>query len=187
MIKRICIERRIPHYGNTKYSWRLPIFHCVVRDNGETFTTMVQSSIPSFCPLYQRELTTIVATGSLGDGGFQWDTTFINSPKLPRTIMNIPFSKLQAERLLTRTWIDDEVINAYLCLCGYLRPDIKFISTHWPTKIAEWGDKAKKKSISWVSRPLSTLRIHNYIRGLLKNRFQKIHLIYLWPCASSLP
>jgi hypothetical protein len=150
LIKRICTERRILRYGNTKYSWRLTIFYSNVWDNGEDFTT-VKYSIPSFCLLYQHELAAIFASGRNSEGGFQWDTTFINSLKLPRIIKTIPFGDNQARRLLTRGWVDDEIINAYLLLCGYIQPDIKFVTTFWPKKWALWGDLSGNNSIKWVS------------------------------------
>jgi hypothetical protein len=66
-------------------------------------------------------------------------------------IKNIPFGKIQARRLLTGNLIDDEIINAYLILCGYLRPDIKFLNSFWLDKLKIWGHQAAENSVRWVS------------------------------------
>jgi hypothetical protein len=151
MIKSICDERRILRHGKTKYSWRLAIFNTIEWDDGETQTAVIQSSIPSFCLLYQHELAAIIASGSRPEGGLQWDPAFIESFKLPIMIKNIPFSNIQARRLLTGNLIDDEIINAYLILCGYLRPDIKFLNSFWLDKLKIWGHQAAENSVRWVS------------------------------------
>lgn len=153
MIRHICHERRILRYGNTKYSWRSTIFHTLAWDGKETLNEVIQSSIPSFCLLYQHECAAIVASGIGTEGGFQWDTTFIDLFEFPIMVKNIPFDDIQARRLLAGTWIDDEVVNAYLFLCGSFRPDIKFLNSYWLAKLPFWGNHAVDNSILWVSWP----------------------------------
>jgi hypothetical protein len=153
MIGDICAEKRILQHGKTKYSWRLTIFHTIRCDDGKASTAVVQYSFPSFCLLYQHEIAAVVASGSGGEskGGFQWDKAFMDSSSLPKMILNVPFRRDQAVRMLTGEWFDDEIINAYLLLCGYFQPDIKFLATQWGDKLRQWGDEAEKRTIKWVS------------------------------------
>jgi hypothetical protein len=156
MIEEICAARQTLRLGKTKYSWRLTIFDTIGWDDGKTSTTVVQSSMPSFCLLYQRELAIIVASNSRSKGGFQWDKNFIDSSSLcNKMICNVPFGTLQAKRLLTGDWLDDEIINAYLLLCGFFQPNIKFLPSHWCSKMEDWGDEAEKRTIAWVSWHIS--------------------------------
>jgi hypothetical protein len=157
MMKVICSERRILRQGKTQYSWRLPIFDTIQWDDGET-TAVVQTSIPSFCLLYQRELLGSVTSGSSGSSGSggvfgEWDKKFYNSlGEEGRMYQGVPFEKTHAKRMLRGKWFDDDIINGYLVLCGFFRKDIKFLSTHWFTLLHNSSDNdILKKAITWVS------------------------------------
>jgi hypothetical protein len=160
MIKAICSERRILRQGKTQYSWRLPIFDIIQWGDGET-TAVVQTSIPSFCLMYQHEL--VIESGSSDSSGKAvkqdfgvWDKKFYDSfgEKGGRMFQGVPFKMIHAERVLKGQWFDDDIINGYLILCGYFRKDIKFLSTHWCTFLRNKDDILK--SITWVSRLFSS-------------------------------
>jgi hypothetical protein len=68
-------------------------------------------------------------------------------------VAKIPILNKHVRWLLHRMWIDNDVVDTYLALCGYLRPDMKFLSTHWFNKLEEWGSNASTLSVSWVSLP----------------------------------
>ena len=87
----------------------------------------------------------------------QWDENFLGSLKSKShvgLIGNIPFYEPQAKKLLEGSWFNDDIIDAYLTLCGYVRRDFKFLPTQWYPSVEKWGNEASSKSISWVSNPL---------------------------------
>jgi hypothetical protein len=83
----------------------------------------------------------------------RWEDILELSTSHVWTIAQVPFGKSGIQRLLHGQWLDDDVINAYLGLCGYLRSDIKFLSTQWFISLKKWESDASSKSVAWVSLP----------------------------------
>jgi hypothetical protein len=137
MIKTICSERQIPRNSNAGYSWSLPIFDAIEFENPE-ISTLLACNLSA--PLYKYEV-----------NEKKWESILELSASHVWRIHNVPFETSGVKRLLHGLWLDDNIIDAYLHLCGYLRPDIKFLSTNWFPSLLKWGLEASSKSISWVS------------------------------------
>jgi len=142
MIKAICTERQISRHGNTQYSWRLPIFDTFQWDDVETLPTSGRASsrTPAICLLYKHEGVDNPLEGILA-----------SSSSNTWAIKAIPFNAPQVTRLLDGLWLNDDIIDAYLVLCHFSWPDIKFLSSQWFSKLGFWGTEASNKTISWVS------------------------------------
>jgi hypothetical protein len=140
MIKAICVERQIVQNGKTQYSWRLPIFDTIQWSDSHALATASQTRTQDLC-LYSNEIV-----------NRQWEKSMLDlsSSHAFWTIAQIPFQEPEARRLLEGLWLNDNIIDAYLVLCGYLRPDIKFLSTQWFCCLEIWRNDASSKSISWV-------------------------------------
>jgi hypothetical protein len=136
MIKTICSERQIPLNSNTGFSWSLPIFDAI---KCEISTPFVDN--PAVL-LYKYEVTER-----------KWEEILKSSASLAWMIDGVPFQNSGIKRLLHGSWLNDDVIDAYLKLCGYLRPDIKFLPTVWFTFLKKWGLDASSKTVRWVSLP----------------------------------
>lgn len=136
MIKAICAERRISRHGDTRYSWRLPIFDAIQWDGVETLPPSDQA----ICLLYKNE--TI---------GRRWENVLASSSSHSWTVSQIPFQESEVKRLLNGLWLNDDIIDAYLVLCQFSWPDIKFLPTQWFPCLENWGKEASSRSTSWVS------------------------------------
>jgi hypothetical protein len=145
MIKTICSERQIPRNSNTGFSWSLSIFDaikCQTQDISRSFLDNPAAL------LYKHEVI-----------NRKWEGIPESSTSQVWMIDRVPFPNSGVKRLLDGSWLDDDVIDAYLKLCGYLRPDIKFLSTHWFPSLERWGQDASSKSVPWVSFPFH-LHLH---------------------------
>lgn len=145
MIKAICTERQLSRHGNTKYSWRLPIFDAIQWDNVEALPTLGQACIPAICLLYKHEVV-----------GRPWEGILASSRLHTREICRVPFNSAEVNRLLDGLWLNSDIIDAYLALCNFSWPDIKFVSSQWFAKLEIWGTEASNRTISWVSLSFHT-------------------------------
>jgi hypothetical protein len=136
MIQTICSERQISRNDNTGFSWSLPIFDAIKCENHSISTPLDHN--PAL--LYKYEVM-----------DKKWEGILESSSSLIWKIRGVPFKKAEVRQLLHGKWLSDEVINAYLLLCGYLRPDIKFLPTPWFTFLKGWGLNASNNSVNWVS------------------------------------
>jgi hypothetical protein len=158
MMKDICAAKGISRHGRTEYSWRLPIFSTISRDGDENSPTVVETLSPSFCLLYQHEISldsSILACQDSShqemDNNHQWNFFFMSLLSSHRRIIfNIPFHEDEANRLLGGQWLNDEIINAYLQLCGCLQSNIKILPTHWYTLLNSQRNNRQGKAVSWV-------------------------------------
>jgi hypothetical protein len=141
MIKTICSERLITRSRNTGYAWSLPIFDTI---KCESYDTSTPSGGDQAVLLYKHELMEQ-----------KWDGILELSASHVWMIGKIPFQNSGIKRLLHGMWLNDDVIDAYLGLCAFLRPDIKFLPTQWFPSLAKWGLEASRKSVPWVSLPFS--------------------------------
>ena len=152
MIKAICTERRIFRHGSTKYSWRLSIFDDIQWDEVETSG---RACPPPICLLYKHEAI-----------GRRWEDVLALSSLHTWAVGGIPFQKPEAKRLLEGLWLNDDVIDAYLVLCGFSWPHIKFLPTQWFSCFETWGKEASSRTTSWVR---SSFRAHASGRQLMRN------------------
>ena len=136
MVRTICSERQISWNSNTRYSWCLPIFDAIKFDNHNISTPICNN--PAVL-LYKTEVVEQ-----------KWVDILEFSTSHVRMIAKTPFQNSDVKRLLQGRWLNDDIINAYLGLCGYLRSDIKFLPTQWFTSLAKWGLDAKSKTVLWV-------------------------------------
>ena len=139
MINTICSEREISQNSITGYSWSLPIFSTITYENHDHSST---SSTDLAVPLYKHEI-----------AEQKWQGILDLSISHVWTIARVPFQNTGIKRLLHGRWLDDDIIDAYLGLCKYLCPNIKFISTQWFPLLQTWGLEASSKSVAWVSLP----------------------------------
>jgi len=137
MIKTICTERQISWNSNTGYAWSLPIFGAI-RCQNNSILTHFQNDPAAL--LYKSE-----AAERKWEGILELSTSHV------WMIAGVPFDNSGVKRLLHGSWLNDDVIDAYLNLCGYLRPDMKFLPTQWFPSLSKWGIDASIKSIPWVS------------------------------------
>jgi hypothetical protein len=137
MIKTICWERHMDWKRNTGYPWSLPFFGAI-----QCQVSTDLGNHPAVL-LYRYEVIEQ-----------KWQHILESSATHIRKIAGTPLQTSAIKRLLDGMWINDDVINAYLTLCGYLRPDIKFIHTHWFVKL---GQDAPTKTVSWVRSTVSSL------------------------------
>jgi hypothetical protein len=151
MIKAICTERQISRHGNTQYSWRLPIFDTFQWDGIETMPG--QPCSPAICYLYKHEAV-----------GCSWEGVLASSSLHTWAVGGIPFGAHEVKLLLDGSWLNNDIIDAYLVLCGFSRPDIKFLSTQWFPCLETWGEEASKRTTSWVS-----LSFHTSDSPLIRN------------------
>jgi Ulp1 family protease len=70
----------------------------------------------------------------------------------------------EVKRLLDGLWVNNNIIDAYLVLCSFSCPDIKFLSTQWFSGLEYWGKKASNRTTSWVS-----LSFHTSDSPLMRN------------------
>lgn len=144
MIKTICSERRISKNSETGYAWNLPIFEIIKQEKNEDpspwYNDPPMSMLLYKCEVIERK----------------WEGILELSKSLNWMIDRVPFQKSGVERLLHGRWLNDNVIDAYLELCGCLRPDIKFIQSHWFPSLERWGSEALSKSAHWVSLLMSS-------------------------------
>lgn len=145
MIKAICSERQISRYGNTQYSWRLPIFDTIQWDGVETLPALGQAFSPAICLLYKNEVV-----------GCRWEGVLVSSSSHSWVIGKTPYKEHEVKRLLDGLWLNDEIVNAYLELCRLARPDIKFLPTFWYSRLETWGKEASSQTISWVGLSFHT-------------------------------
>lgn len=141
MIKTICVERGVERNGKTQYSWRLPMFDPMQLNDGHALAMVRQTHTPNLC-LYQNEIVDCL-----------WEKRMLalSSSHAFWAISQIPFQESEGKRLLKGSWLNDNIIDAYLVLCGFVRPDIKFLSTQWFCAMERWGNGASSQSIPWVS------------------------------------
>ena len=123
------------------YSWRLPIFNHIQWENSETMATLDKNWALTSSLCYMQEMLEERWESIRGMSSSR--TWYIGS--------RIPFTHSEVDRLLNGLWLNDEIINAYLHMCSYLQPDIKFLSTFWLTSLEQWGPMAAEKSTLWVS------------------------------------
>lgn len=143
MIKTICSERQIVWKRNTGYPWSLPFFDAIQCQNDGNSTDL--GNHPAIL-LYGYEVIEE-----------KWKRILELSTTHVWTIAGTPFETTAIRRLLGGMWLNDDVINAYLTLCGYLRPDVKFLPTQWFPSLIKWGADASSKSVSWVCSTPSSL------------------------------
>jgi hypothetical protein len=136
MIKTICSERQIDWKRNIGYPWSLPFFDTIECQNDENLTHL--GNHPAIL-LYRYEVIEK-----------NWEHILELSHTRVLTIDGTPFETTGIQRLLDGMWLNDDLINAYLTLCGYLRPDLKFLPTQWFPSLINWGLDAASKSVSWV-------------------------------------
>jgi len=156
-MKEICAAKGISRHGRTEYSWRLPIFSTISWDGDGNLPTVVETLSPSFCLLYQREISLDSSIFTYQDSSHeelddnhQWEKKFMSLlSSRRRLIFNIPFDEDEANRLLGGQWLNDEIINAYLCLCGCLQSNIKILPTYWYTLLVS-GNNRQGQAVSWV-------------------------------------
>jgi hypothetical protein len=139
MIKEICSELHISWNTNTGYAWSLPIFDAVKCETHGISTHFRNDPAAS---LYKYEI-----------DERKWEGILELSTSHVWMIAGVPFQNSGVKRLLHGSWLNDDVIDAYIELCGYLRPDMKFLPTQWFPSLAKWGLDASIKSIPWVSQP----------------------------------
>jgi hypothetical protein len=139
MIETICSERQISRNSNTGYAWDLPILDHIKCENDGISTHL--GNVPAAL-LYKHEV-----------ADRKWKRIRELSTSRSWMISKICFDNPGVEKLLLGRWLNDDVIDAYLELCGYLRPDMKFISTHWFPFLSRLGPNESKKSVPWVSLP----------------------------------
>jgi hypothetical protein len=147
IIRTICNERQISKHGKIQYSWRLPIFHTVQWDNADnkalsTLSREHISDLSDLCLLFQHETTGVPQ---------KWEKVRVLSKSHTWTVAGIPFTESDVNILLDGDWLNDNIIDAYLELCAYLRPDIKFLPTHWFQILKTHGEEASTKLAPWVS------------------------------------
>jgi hypothetical protein len=149
MIKTICSERQIPLNSNAGYAWSLPIFDAIKCKNYEVSTPSEDNTAAL---LYKQEVIQQ-----------KWEGILELSASRVWMVHRVPFQNSSVKRLLHGSWLDDDIINAYLELCGFLRPDIKFLSTQWFVSLEKWGLDASTKSVPWVSLPcyLHHIQLHS--------------------------
>jgi hypothetical protein len=139
MIKRICSERQISRNSNSGYSWGLPILDPIKYENDDSSTHLGNSPAAL---LYKHEV-----------ADRKWKCVQELSTSRSWMVSRICFNNSGVQKLLLGKWLDDDVIDAYLELCGYLRPDMKFISTHWFPFLSRLKPNESIKSVPWVSLP----------------------------------
>jgi hypothetical protein len=164
MIQMICLERQISQDSNSGHAWSLPIFHTLKCENNNISTPL--GNHPAVL-LYKSEVMEQ-----------KWEAILELSTSHVWIIGKIPFKNSEVKRLLNGQWLNDEVINAYLELCAFLRPDIKFLPTHWFPGLATWGLDAKRKTVNWVG-----LLVHfiNVTQSFLAPRSQRVLLMWRLP------
>lgn len=145
MINTICSERQISRNSKTGYPWSLPHFDAIKTENHGILT---DSGNNSAALLYKYEVVEP-----------KWEGILKLSTSRVWTIANISLGIINFERLLLRKWIDNDIIDAYLVLCGYLRPDMRFLSTEWFNCFHKWGTKASMMTVNWVSLPFHLYQI----------------------------
>jgi hypothetical protein len=138
MINTICSEQLIAWSRNTGDAWSLHIFDTIKHESHDTSTPLNRDT----ALLYKYEVMEQ-----------KWDKILELSASHVWMIGRIPFQNSGIKRLLHGLWLNDDVIDAYLGLCAFLRPDIKFLPTQWFPSIGRWGPEASRKSVPWVSLP----------------------------------
>ncbi|KAF8801052.1 hypothetical protein BYT27DRAFT_7262374 [Phlegmacium glaucopus] len=78
--------------------------------------------LSDLCLLFQHETTGVPQ---------KWESVQALSRSHTWTVAGIPFTESDVNILLDGDWLNDNIIDAYLELCAYLCPDIKFLPTHW--------------------------------------------------------
>jgi hypothetical protein len=147
MIRTICSERQIDWKRNTGYPWSLPFFDAIQCQNDGNSTDLAHHRA---ILIYRYEVTEE-----------KWEHILKLSSTHVWTIAGTPFETAAIKKLLAGMWLNDDVINAYLALCGYLRPDVKFLPTQWFPSLTKWGLDASRKSVSWVRvLPLHLYQTH---------------------------
>ncbi|KAF8808584.1 cysteine proteinase [Phlegmacium glaucopus] len=132
MIRTICNEQQISKHGKIQYSWRLPIFHTVQWDNADN---------KALSTLSRHETTGVP---------HKWESVRALSRSHTWIVAGIPFTESDVNILLDGDWLNDNIIDAYLELCAYLRPDIKFLPTHWFQILKTHGEEASTKLAPWI-------------------------------------
>jgi hypothetical protein len=162
MIKTICSEWQIDCKRNTGYPWSLPFFDAIQCQTDGNATNL--ENHPALL-LYRSEVIEQ-----------KWERILELSITRVWKIAGTPFESTAVKRLLDGTWLNDDIINAYLSLCGYLRPDVKFLPTQWFPSLSKWGRDASKQSAAWVRSTASSLSITSQYK--LVPRFQRTMLMW---------
>jgi hypothetical protein len=162
MIETICSERQIDWKRNTGYPWSLPFFDAIQCQNDGNLTDL--ENHPAIL-LYRYEIKEQ-----------KWERILELSTRRVWSIAGTPFQTKGIQRLLDGACLNDDVINAYLVLCGYLRPDVKFLPTQWFVCLNNWGRDAARKSVSWVRS--TALSLSNPSLYQLAPRFQRTNLMW---------
>ena len=142
MIKTICSEHQIDWQRNTGSPWSLPFFDVIQSENREMSTP------------FENHLAILIYWYEVLEE--KWDHILELSTSHEWMIAGTPFDTSAIKWLLDGSWLNDNIINAYLALCGYLHPDIKFVPTQWFPALTKWGVDASRKSLSWVSSTFSS-------------------------------